>query len=156
MKGNDTKKNNIHSTVVQVAKQRLLEPQFVTTVMFTRNTRGLLHFDSDYELAIKRCLPAKCIEEALWNCLFYSLVTTILKGSLKVDKRHVLRRFNDYVDKIFLTDPQTSDDGLPQRSVISTLVTSESSAKADAGQETSNLRDPYPFPTSTRVIVTNL
>lgn len=49
--------------------------------MFTMRAKGLLHFDSDYELTNQKCLTAKSKVEALLNRPFFILINNTLTSS---------------------------------------------------------------------------
>lgn len=67
---------------------------------------------------------------------FYILVTNILKRPQKVDKRKVLGRLTDEIDKIINNDSQTSEIGLPPKIVINTVEKEKlSSTKMAAGRK---------------------
>lgn len=82
--GNDISKDDIQFTLGQDAKQLIHEPQSVTTVIVTTNGKGVLQFDTDYELANNKCLSGKCILEYLPNRPDYNLVNNVFKRPLKL------------------------------------------------------------------------
>lgn len=58
-----------------------------------------------------------------------------------MDRPLVLWSLADDIDKIFIPDPQTSEDRFPPSIVINTVVTRDSSAEVDIDQETNDWRD---------------
>lgn len=82
-------------------------------------------------------MPVKGIVEAL-DRSFYILVPNIFERTVKMDKQKVSGRFNDKIDKIVITDLQTSGDILPPIGVISAVVSREWTAKVDVDREKSD------------------
>lgn len=74
---NDSTKKYLNT--VGVGKQKLLEPFSATNIIATTKSRDLQQFDSDSNLITSLYPPAKVINEALRNHLFFILVTRTSK-----------------------------------------------------------------------------
>lgn len=77
-----------------------LDPLSVAPVMVTTKALGLLQFELHYRLASQRCLPAKCIRDALLSHLVYIIVSHTPSRPQKVQKYKAIGYLNNYINTI--------------------------------------------------------
>lgn len=93
--GNSTKQVLKKSTIVQVSKEVVLDSLPVTRVMITMKVQGLLRFDIDYKLAVRRCLHARGTVVALSNRPVFIVLSNTLTWLQEVDKKAIEHLIDD-------------------------------------------------------------